>query len=256
MKLPWGFNGYCANAPINVIDPIGLFSWWGVLDTALLPAEVLATFAAGAADSLTLDISRIVRNKMWGEETQINYRGVYVAGEYSEIAVEVSLTAGSALLKKAAAKKIVQVAASTAAKEMGEEITEAAARRAIQVATNRVTREIRLEARQITRATKDEVVHHINTLYGHPPYPGRGPVRSEFPTLGIRWFANSTGNLTTILKNDPGRHIWLHQRAYMAERAVVTLTHPALTGTRTLLNLNRDDVLDIDVDCKCKAQGH
>lgn len=65
-------------------------------------------------------------------------------------------------------------------------------------------------------------------------------------------FVNRTFNLMTIPKNEPGRHIWLHQRAYMAEQLVVTLTHPNLTATRTLLNLHRDFKTDMTVHIDCK----
>jgi len=123
---------------------------------------------------------------------------------------------GPSLLKKAAAKKIAKKAADIAAKEVGEEITKAAAERAAKKAVKALSTEMRSEARVLVDATDQEVIHHINTLTGHPPYPGRPSRPSEFPTLGVEWFANCCANLTKIPIDQPGKHIWLHQRAYIA----------------------------------------
>ena len=155
----------------------------------------------------------------------------------------------------AAKRAVAKEAAKIAMKHAGEEISEASARRIAKDAEKAITKRLRDEARGIANATDKEVVHHANTLVGHPPFPGRGPVRSHFPTMGFRWIANSGSNLVKILKNDPGRHILLHQRAYIAEKIVIMAASPVLTGVRILANIERESNLDITVEQECKKGG-
>jgi hypothetical protein len=220
--------------------------WWWI-DQSLGVIQVPAEFMTGGGDSLTFGVTETVRNWFWGEElSKIQHKTVYRAGEWTEVGIEVMVTGGGALLKRAAAKKIAIEAAEIAARSIGG-VTKEAAEAAASAATQRLARGLRKEAREIVDASKDEIVHHVNTLWGHPPYRGRGSVLSEFPTLGVEWLANNKWNLTTIPRNQPGRHIWLHQRAYLAERLVVTATHPALTTGRAASNLIRDGRVEIIV---------
>lgn len=225
--------------------------WWAV-DEALGVIEVPATFITGGGDSFSLGLTSVIRNWLWGEElSQIRHKGAYQAGEWTEVGIEVVVTGGGALMKRAAAKKIAKEAAEIAARSVGS-VTKEAAEAAAKVAEKRVANSLRTEARALLGANKDEIVHHINTLLGHPPYPGRGSVPSEFPTLGIEWLANSKWNLTTITRNQPGKHIWLHQRAYIAEQMVIKATHPVLTGARAISNLARDGRVEITVTIDCR----
>ena len=227
-----------------------MYDWWGFVDDALAVVEVPATFLTGIGDSFSFGLTEIARERMWGEEAaQIHYQGVYRVGEWTEVAIEIGVTGGGALLKRAASKAVAKEAAELGARSVGIEISEAA-KRAIDVASAKLKNELRREAREIAAATKGEIVHHINTLVGHPPYRGRGPVRSAFPTLGVRWLANNKRNLMTIAKSSSATHARLHQRAYLAEELIVTVYDPALTIGRIGRNWLREIELDFDVRIK------
>jgi hypothetical protein len=105
-----------------------------------------------------------------------------------------------------------------------------------------------------TRPTQPN--RNVRALRGHPPYRGRGSVPSEFPTIGVKWLANNRRNLEKIATSDRARHIWLHQRAYLAERLVVTTTDPLLTQTRIVLNWARDSQADFRIEVKCVPDRH
>jgi hypothetical protein len=89
----WNLYAYCKNAPISIIDPYG-DDW---LDNA-------ANFSAGAADALTMGITSWARQKLDWDETVEYGSGMYVAGEVTEITVEVAITLGGAALRKTAVK--------------------------------------------------------------------------------------------------------------------------------------------------------
>lgn len=225
--------------------------WWAV-DAALGVIQVPAEFIAGGGDSLTIGITETVRQWLWGDElSRIQHRTVYRAGEWTEVGVEVLVTGGGALMKRAAAKKIAQEAAEIAARSVSS-LTKEAAQAAAGVAKERIANGLRREARELVGASRDEIVHHINTLLGHPPYLARGNVPSEFPTLGIQWLANSKWNLMRIPKNQPGKHILLHQRAYIAEQMLIKATHPVLTGGRAIRNFTRDGGVEVTVSIDCR----
>ncbi|MHB9050224.1 MAG: RHS repeat-associated core domain-containing protein, partial [Pirellulales bacterium] len=250
---------YVRNSPLLYTDPSGLINWWNVLDKTLLPVEVAATAITGAADGFTMGLTDIARNRMWGEENaKINYPGVYKVGEYGELTVEVTLSGGSAMLKKAASRKILRVVSEKAARAAGKEMSELAARRAAAAAKEALADGLRKQARNLAGATSEEMVHHANTLIGHPPYPGglflprRPRVPSQFPTIGVEWVANNRWNLVKMLKTERKTHVWLHERAYLAEKLTVTLTDPGLTTARLLLNLQRDGYVELDVKMECK----
>jgi hypothetical protein len=154
------------------------------------------------------------------------------------------------VLTKLAERKVLQRAAVIAAKQTRGQATEQAVHAAAAVARQEITRELRRAARQISNAAEDEMVHHIHTLVGHPPYVGRGNGLSAFPTIGVEWIANNRWNLVKLSKDESGRkrHVWLHERAFVAERLVVTFSGPPLTATRVLVDVTRNDSLDVTVN--------
>jgi len=261
---PDGLNAYACYAIIyGGVDPYGLETWWNWTQNkfwnttlgAIEVAEATGSFVTGGADSLSMGLTKYGRNAIWGEEAaEIKYKGAYKAGEYTELAIEITLTGGSAVLKKKAAKEIAE----RVAREASGDISQEAAERLAKSAEKKIANSMRKEARRVAEANSDEVVHHAHTLIGHPPYPGgilgpsRGPVRSQFPTLGYRWMANNSMNLVRIPKNNRGRHIFLHQRSHITEQLVLRGTNPVLTTTRFGLNQYRDGDLDIIIELVCR----
>ena len=87
-----------------------------------------AEFLAGGVDTLTFGVTEYMRNML---NNVINGTGNYMvenpslyrAGEMTEIAIEVTVTGGSAAMKIAAKKAIAKEAAKIAARTGSEEIT-------------------------------------------------------------------------------------------------------------------------------------
>ena len=80
-------------------------------------------------------------------------------------------------MKRAAAKRSAKEAAEIAAGSVGD-MTKEAVERAASIAKEKIANGLRQEARELVGANSDDIVHHINALLGHPPYPGRGSVPS------------------------------------------------------------------------------
>ncbi len=241
-------------------------SWWNwserhALNITLGAIEVgdaAGSFVAGGADGLSMGLTQYARNAIWGEEnSEIKYKGLYKAGEYTELGIEIVVSGGSALLKKKAAQEVAE----RVAREATEDITIEAAEKLARSAEQQIANNMRKSARRKINATSRDVVHHVNTLVGHPPYPGgllgpsRSVVRSPFPTLGFRWMANNSRNLMLIPKNNPGRHVRLHQRAHIAEQLVIKAAGPLLTTTRFGLNQYRNSDIDVIIDLACGDGG-
>ena len=209
-----------------------------------------AEFLAGGVDTLTFGVTEYMRNML---NNVINGTGNYMvenpslyrAGEMTEIAIEVTVTGGSAAMKIAAKKAIAKEAAKIAARTGSEEITN----QILKKAQKNIVQNLRAEARAIAkRKVKDGgAVHHIHTLYGHPPMKGvSGGVQSHFPTLGIQWFANHKKNLVYVSKK---KHKILHFRAYWAEKIVIKAYDPVFIGTRMNQVFHNDSEINIKVGC-------
>ncbi|MDD3587695.1 MAG: Hint domain-containing protein [Thermoguttaceae bacterium] len=213
-------------------------NFWGIVDSCLGGVQVAGEFIAGGADSLTFGITKLAREKVWGEElSKIHNPKVYLAGEITETVVEITVTAGSAALKKAAAKSIAKKASEIAAK-LGTEVTPKIEQKAVKL----LTQSIRKDARKII-GTEGKTVHHINPLLGHPPINNKRPykflpaiptnTRTMFPTLGTP-FANLKWNLQSLNHID---HLKSHQLAYCAELLVSKTVTAKLTFLRTCVNV-------------------
>jgi hypothetical protein len=254
MEEDGGVNLYAfvGNDVVNMQDMLGLWGWFEeFLEDFVAPA---CAFCAGASDSLTMGASAAVRKEIGGDYGEITdeHKAVYKKGEYTEVAIEIALTGGSAALKHAAREKIAKEVAKKIASEADEEVTEAAAKKLAAEAKKRIDDRLRREARKAMDRAKGEVIHHINTLSGHPAVKrGRGYRLSYFPTLVVEWSANSKMNLMKIPVNKPNLHVKLHKRAWGAENIVMKSSHPLLTGTRTLLNINRENQTKVNVELKC-----
>ena len=162
-----GINLYIfvGNCPVGYIDYLGL-DW----------LTNLSNFVAGAGDSLTFGLTRQARKGInflvWGdfEDPSVTTGSkAYIAGEVTEVAIEISLTLGSASLKN--------IAKHTAR----EALEEAAARRAFRKAHNLV----------------GGFVHHVNPIKGHPAMRGSAWRYARYP-LPFRWASNGFWNMKWI----------------------------------------------------------
>ena len=125
--------------------------------------------------------------------------GWYKGGEYTEIAAELALTAGSGALRTAAAR------ASRAA--------------------------VRAEAAQLTRgiARNGMQLHHINPLFGHP-----GGAATLFPTGGLPASIHSgSWNLQLV---SAAQHAAAHRRLRQLEWTGKTIVNPPATAARAARN--------------------
>jgi RHS repeat-associated protein len=143
---------YCGNNPILYVDPFGL-DWF----------DNWANFWAGAADSLSFGATGVVRG-IFGVETGVNRQSTaYAVGKWTEVGVEVVVTAGGAGLRVAAKK-----AARNAARSAGK-ATLSEGQKIVRGQGSKYLRGI----------TREGIKHHINPLFGHP-----GGGATLFPTGG------------------------------------------------------------------------
>jgi hypothetical protein len=194
---------YCGNNPIGYIDPFGL-DWF----------DNFANFWAGAADSLSFGLTGLVRKAM-RVNSAVNYRSKsYIAGEYTEIAVEVAVTLGSSAFKTAAKKAVRTTVRGQATRMYGKVASDLLEKRA--------------------KSTVKKRFHHLNTLFGHPPKKGL----AIFPLGGLPASVHSArGNLTLI---DDALHVGKHVDLYKKEQAFMKVFNPAMTGLRATRNVGMD----------------
>jgi len=183
---------YVGNDPIYQADPIGLMNL-GDLSDAI----------AGAGDSLTLGLTGVVRDgvaDLMGISKVSRCSKAYKVGEYTEVAVEISLSLGSAGAKRLAAN---------------------ASRSAVRAAAEATVAPLR---------EGGSVVHHVNPLFGHP-----GGMPAVFPTGGLPAFLHSNPlNLAVI---DAAEHAGVHQAIRQAETAGKIIVNPVTTAARAVRNV-------------------
>ncbi len=192
--------------PVNEIDPDGT-DW----------LTTVANFSAGAGDSLTFGLTKYGR-KYLGEATgvgdangAVDYNGgAYAGGEYTETAVEVGVTLGSAGLTKAALKQ--------GAKE---------------IARGQFAR----MTRNIVRDGKN--LHHLNPLSGHPVnLTGGRRLLTLFPTQGLPAAIHS--NKLNLRLLDYGAHMAAHTRLMRGERLLKAGFNRYTIPARILRNVSED----------------
>jgi len=202
---PIGFDGgynlyaYCDNDPINRIDVSGLDAWESFGDAVIWVAESSGgQFAVGFGDSLSLGLTRAWRVATDTDGGVNTCGSAYQAGEWTEVALEVGLTGGGALLRRGA------VGLSRSA--------------------------IRASARGAMSAVRrpGTAVHHIHALFGHP-----GAARGLFPMASLpSWIHSGRWNLVVL---DRVAHTMAHRNAVVAERLLEsTMMRPGLTAGRAL----------------------
>lgn len=142
---PISWNRYCyaLDKPVNFTDPTGL--------DAMTYVQGGLDFVRGAADALTFGLTRVARESLWGADGKVINQKAYTAGEVTETAVEIALSGGTAVGKKAA-REFMQ--------EAGEKGIESARRKGVR------------EAKKIARGqgmdTSGSIGHHIRPVKGHP----------------------------------------------------------------------------------------
>lgn len=193
------FYSYVGNDPIYRVDPLGL-DW----------LKNTSDFLAGAGDSLTFGVTGLAREGLGelighGSEGLVDASGsAYKAGEYTEIAVELVLTAGSAGLKTLLKKKGADIA--------------------------------RQEAKSFLRkiARNGGEMHHVNPLAGH-----HGGFPSLFPTGGLPAFIHSGPWNRMLIPR--GMNPAIHRYLRRLERIGAILVNPATTFARMLRLAGRKD---------------
>ena len=154
---------FCANNAISYFDPIGN------------SFEDVSNFCAGVGDSLSFGVTRLLRrglNRMiegnWDDPADVESSS-YAAGEYTEVAVEITVTLGGATLRHIA-------------KHAGRTAIEGSARQTYKRAHN----------------IAGGVVHHVNPIKGHPPMKGmKGGQIAQYP-LPFEWAARGDWNMNMV----------------------------------------------------------
>jgi RHS repeat-associated protein len=173
-----GKNLYCLcfDCPIDGVDPLGM----GFL-------EDTANFAGGVGDSLTFGLTREARKGLdWMlfdeyDDGGVNPRsGAYVAGEVTEVTVEIVVTAGGATLRQTARLTV-------------REALEGGARAAFRRENNLV----------------GGFIHHINPIKGHP-----GGAIARYP-LPFEWAARGKWNMKWVPSE--AAHLAEHDRMLALE---------------------------------------
>jgi len=117
---PEGLNNYLyvLNNPINRIDPLGLWSFWGAVDSVLGVAESVGNVAYGAIDSVSMGLASAVTSKVYGQDVTDNIQNSteYKVGEVL-----------SYVDPKTAAKNIVKAAVKAGVEYAADEALQAAA---------------------------------------------------------------------------------------------------------------------------------
>ncbi|RMF43658.1 MAG: RHS repeat-associated core domain-containing protein, partial [Planctomycetota bacterium] len=167
---------FVGNEPIGLVDPLGL-DWF----------ENLSNFVAGVGDALSFGLTRLVRKglnrMMYGEfdDPADPTSKAYIAGEVTEVVVEIAVTAGGSALRHAA-RRVIR-------REL-----EGGARNAFRRAIGKI---------------RGGIVHHANPIKGHP----NGSL-ARYP-LPFRWAARGFWNMRYV----PNRqvHMALHLRMMKLE---------------------------------------
>jgi RHS repeat-associated protein len=202
---------YVYNLPGARVDALGL-DWF----------DDLSNFVAGAGDSLSFGLSRLARRGIsrvvWGDWDSNSDPGsnAYFAGEVTEVAVEIVVTAGGATLRYAARRTVREAIEGGARKRFRKEVG----------------------------AQTGTIAHHVNPIKGH----GIGNALARYP-LPFRWAAQGGWNYwnLTLLPNRAA-HLAAH-RWIMRLEAIDRLRELTLIGRQTTNRILW--YLETNVPCRC-----
>jgi RHS repeat-associated protein len=228
---------YVSSRPLYGRDPSGLDS----LDS-------LSNFMAGVGDALSMGLTRFARQALdhlyiddiphsdlvapdWGEDPSTK---LYKLGEVVETAVEITVSAGGAYLKKKAAQR--------------------AGRKWYRELVGDTPRKYR---RQKNRVKAKGYVHHHNPIRGHPVnLPGGGQGSARFP-LPFTFAGQSKWNMTWVRTRSA--HLAAHRRQMTLDgldkaRQATLFARQGLNALAAHLMSNRGHCWDyIDIDWSIEA---
>ena len=217
--------GYAGTNPANLADPMGLCPSNGgdglpldIPDGVSSPRprstrpnaprrrdflDGMADFFAGFGDSATFGLTAKVRSALDCDDVVDKSSGAYAAGEWTEIAIEIGISAGGAAANKLATKAALQGVNAYA--------------------------DVGYKALKTPKMFR----HHVNPLKGHP-----GGSRTMFPTLGLpASIRSSKANLRVVTSAE---HLAAHRRLRKAEAILQGFVNVPMTGARVGSNQLRD----------------
>jgi RHS repeat-associated protein len=180
---------YCSGYVLSALDPSGL-DW---LDN-------LANYSAGISDSLTMGLTSFVRGAVGINDGIDTSSGWYIAGEATEIVVEVAVTGGAAASRHIARKTV-------------RTVVEGGARTAYRRA----------------HKLKGGIIHHATPIKGHP-----GGKPSYFP-LPYKFAARGSWNFQYL--SNVGQHAAMHRRLIQQERLLraFNISQPIRNGGNLII---------------------
>ena len=184
-----------------------------------------ATFSAGAGDSLTFGITWWIRSWYGGNQLLNPEDGWYKGGEWTETGVEIAVTCGGSLLKKAAQKAAFKAGKEYLERQGKKALLKSMARQEIEKLGRK---RIQSQARKFTNRFRKEIgrprggfVHHADPLFGHP-----GGVPARFPVGGLPdWLKNGSRNFKFM--EDAAQHAQAHRYTRQLERFTTWVWHPS-----------------------------
>ena len=198
---------FCLNAPTTLFDVEGM--WF----------RELSNFCAGVGDSLTFGITRLLRHGInrviegtWDDPADVD-TNAYLAGEITEVTVEIAVTVGGASLRhtaKVTSRRVVEGKARTVFRKRHHLIG------------------------------KGGEVHHINPIKGHPH--GKS---ARYP-LPYRWAARGSWNMKWYATKAE------HDAAHARMQALEAIDKFRQSSLLTRQSINRIiNYLDSHDDTKC-----
>jgi RHS repeat-associated protein len=195
---------YVRNAPTGWTDETGQSRRYGSGDWV----DKAANYFAGIGDSLTFHATYAFREALGINGGIDTGSGYYIAGEITEMTAEITVSAGGAALRRAAAQVVHKTAGAAARKQA---------------------------AKAIPHIPTDAARHHINTLFGYPAIPGGRAWRpARFPTGGFSAKWNSCWANLKVVFDDV--HDLLGRRAHLVEEFVYHTTTAEFISARAVVN--------------------
>jgi RHS repeat-associated protein len=129
---------YTAGNPLQLVDPLGLFSWSAVGDWLIKAGQTTTNFLYGAIDNLTFGTASMIANAAgwdsdWFDSCSSAFKAGQTAATVAELVIAVAVTGGAAVgvvVAKIAAKQGLKAAFKTVARQAGHQAAKAGSRAA------------------------------------------------------------------------------------------------------------------------------
>ena len=258
----WNLYVFCENNAVNTWDVNGEFEWGEIWDDFTYKVghaveavddaigghfEDISNFAAGASDSLTFGLTQLSRMILGTDETVSSQSKSYIAGEITEMTVE--------LLVLGSSKALIKLKDKTIEKRALKYLTDgksATMSDALKKAKTNIGKNLRKKARDkfykkleklsIEEQKKMEV-HHVHTLLGHQTLK-----ESYFPTIGVPLLANSRMNLKLVKKA-----VHLEKYHKRAEKAEIIVYQNALSVWDRMVVFFTRELAKMAIENTCNA---